>query len=405
MAKDISKYEYGKMCSDILEAIGGSQNIKTVFHCITRLRIVPISTELVNMDKLDSVSGLLKVVESSGQIQCVVGTDVPEVYADFLEIADIREGEENASEIGDSVAEEKKPNLITRGLNTLASCVTPGLYAIVAGGMIKGIVSLVTALGLIAADSDIITVLNAVGDAPFYFMPFIIGYAAAKRFKVKEIFGIMTGGILMYSTFLSPAEGVKGYNFGLFNIPAYNYKGSIFPVVLSVWLFTNAGPVAGALFCGIIPLTIIFGVKGWSAIELQNLETLGHDFMLPNFFYSNLAVSGAVIAYALKMKPGERRSAAISTGMVTVLAIAEPALYGITLPEKKPLYAAMAGGAIAGALAMILGVVTYAFSAPGITSIATYMDEGNNFLRLLVVMAVAWLSSFIISFLLNKKEV
>ena len=94
------------------------------------------------------------------------------------EIADIREGEENASEIGDSVAEEKKPNLITRGLNTLASCVTPGLYAIVAGGMIKGIVSLVTALGLIAADSDIITVLNAVGDAPFYFMPFIIGYAA-----------------------------------------------------------------------------------------------------------------------------------------------------------------------------------------------------------------------------------
>lgn len=405
MAKDISKYEYGKMCSDILEAIGGSQNIKTVFHCITRLRIVPISTELVNMDKLDSVSGLLKVVESSGQIQCVVGTDVPEVYADFLEIADIREGEENASEIGDSVAEEKKPNLITRGLNTLASCVTPGLYAIVAGGMIKGIVSLVTALGLIAADSDIITVLNAVGDAPFYFMPFIIGYAAAKRFKVKEIFGIMTGGILMYSTFLSPAEGVKGYNFGLFNIPAYNYKGSIFPVVLSVWLFTNAGPVAGALFCGIIPLTIIFGVKGWSAIELQNLETLGHDFMLPNFFYSNLAVSGAVIAYALKMKPGERRSAAISTGMVTVLAIAEPALYGIALPEKKPLYAAMAGGAIAGALAMILGVVTYAFSASGITSIATYMDEGNNFLRLLVVMAVAWLSSFIISFLLNKKEV
>ena len=405
MAKDISKYEYGKMCSDILEAIGGSQNIKTVFHCITRLRIVPISTELVNMDKLDSVSGLLKVVESSGQIQCVVGTDVPEVYADFLEIADIREGEENASEIGDSVAEEKKPNLITRGLNTLASCVTPGLYAIVAGGMIKGIVSLVTALGLIAADSDIITVLNAVGDAPFYFMPFIIGYAAAKRFKVKEIFGIMTGGILMYSTFLSPAEGVKGYNFGLFNIPAYNYKGSIFPVVLSVWLFTNAVPVAGALFCGIIPLTIIFGVKGWSAIELQNLETLGHDFMLPNFFYSNLAVSGAVIAYALKMKPGERRSAAISTGMVTVLAIAEPALYGIALPEKKPLYAAMAGGAIAGALAMILGVVTYAFSAPGITSIATYMDEGNNFLRLLVVMAVAWLFSFIISFLLNKKEV
>jgi len=162
--------------------------------------------------------------------------------------------------------------------------------------------------------------------------------------KVKEIFGIMTAGILMYSTFLSPKEGITGYAFGPINIPAYNYKGSIFPVILSVWifsiifhlidkhmpknlrivfsgalsflisaplflgfaaplgnwiakgmtsgfawLFTHAGPFAGALFCGIIPLTIIFGIKGWSAVELQNLEVLGHDYMLPNFFYSNLA--------------------------------------------------------------------------------------------------------------------
>lgn len=121
-------------------------------------------------------------------------------------------------------------------------------------------------------------------------------------------------------------------------------------------------------------------------------------------FKSNLAVSGAVLAYALKMKPGEQKSAAVSTGLVCILGITEPALYGIALPEKKPLYAAMGGGAIAGALAMILGVVTYAFSMPGITSIATYMDDGNNFLLLLIVMAVAWVSGFAISFVLTKKE-
>ena len=132
------------------------------------------------------------------------------------------------------------------------------------------------------------------------------------------------------------------------------------------WLFTHAGPFAGALFCGIIPLTVIFGIKGWSAVELQNLSTLGYDYMLPNFFYSNLAVSGAILAYALKLKKGDQRSAAISTGLVCILGITEPALYGYALPEKRPLAAAMAGGAIAGALAMILGVVTYAFSAPEI---------------------------------------
>lgn len=457
MSKDLSKYEYGKLCNEILSAVGGSQNIKNVFHCITRLRIVPVNRDLVNMEQLNKISGIIKVVESSGQIQCVIGTTVSEVYLQFAEIAGVNSGGGVKSESEDVV--EKKQNLIVRGLNTLASCVTPGLYAIVAGGMIKGIVSLITALNLVPASSDVITVLNAIGDVPFYFMPFTVGYAAAKRFKVKEIFGIMTAGILLYPTFMSPAEGITSYAFGFLSIPAFNYKSSIFPVILSVWifsmifhfidkhmpknlrivfsgalsfliaaplflafaaplgnyvakimtgtfawLFTNAGIFAGALFCGIIPLTIIFGIKGWSAIELQNLSTLGYDYMLPNFFYSNLAVSGALMAYALKMKEKDQKSAAISTSLVCILGITEPALYGYALPEKKPLYAAMAGGAIAGASAMLLGVVTYAFSMPGITSIATYIDNGNNFMMLLVVMLVAWISSFVISFVLTKKQ-
>ena len=457
---DLSKYEYGKMCSEILDTFGGPQNVKNVFHCITRLRLVPANRDLVDMEKLNQISGILKVVESSGQIQCVIGTTVPEVYADFLAISGASAGGEveAASDAKADGVEEKKPNLLIRALNTLASCVTPYLYAIVAGGMIKGIVSLITAFG-VSSSSDVITVLNAVGDAPFYFMPFLVGFAAAKRFRVKEVFGIMTAGILMYSTFMSPAEGVSAYRFLFFDIPAYNYKSALFPVILSVWLFsvvfhfidkrmpknlrivfsgalsflisaplflaflaplgnmfakvmtgafawlfTHAGPFAGALFCGIIPLTVIFGIKGWSAIELQNLNTLGYDYMLPNFFYSNLAVSGAILGYAAKMKKSEQKSAAISTGLVCILGITEPALYGYALPEKKPLAAAMIGGAIAGACAMLLGVVTYAFSAPGITSIATYMDDGNNFLLLLPVMAIAWGSSFAISFLLSKKE-
>lgn len=237
--QNASNYEYGKMCSDILDPIGGAGNVKNVFHCITRLRIVPVNRDLVDMDKLKNVSGIMKVLESSGQLQCVIGTTVPEVYADFLAMTGAAAGGEVSPEPADKgEIEEKKPNLLTRGLNTLASCVTPGLYAIVAGGMIKGVISLLTSLGLFPADIDIITVLEAVGDAPFYFMPFIIGYAAAKRFKVKEIFGIMVAGILMYSTFLSPPEGVTSYSFGLFDIPAYNYKGSIFPVILSVWIFS-----------------------------------------------------------------------------------------------------------------------------------------------------------------------
>lgn len=182
-----TKSEYTQLCTEILDAVGGSKNIKNVFHCITRLRIVPVNRDAVDMDKLSKVSGILKVVESSGQIQCVIGTTVPEVYEEFLAMSGVAAGGAVEAEPATDDVPEKKPNIITRGLNTLASCVTPGLYAIVAGGMIKGIVSLLTAIGLVSSKSDIITVLNAVGDAPFYFMPFIIGYAAAKRFKVKEM--------------------------------------------------------------------------------------------------------------------------------------------------------------------------------------------------------------------------
>lgn len=463
MDNNYSDLKFGKLSQEILNAIGGKENINNAFHCITRLRIVVIDKSKVDMESLKKVEGVLKVIESGGQIQCVIGTGVSDVFSDFAIVADLKNpyNNYNAKETvtKENLKETKKTNIFVTILNTLASCVSPGLYAIVAGGMIKGIVSLITAFGLLEAGSDFIVVLNGLGDAPFYFMPFIVGFNASKRFQIREVFGIMIAGILMYPLYMSPAEGISGYNMILFDIPAYNYKASIFPVILSVWifslvfkqidkrmpsnlkivfsgalsfiisapiflgfaaplgnwiaktltgtfgwLFTTVGPLAGALFGGAIPLFIIFGIKGWSAIELNNIETLGHDYMLPHFFYSNLAVSGAVIGSALKKKKGTEKSASISTGLVCILGITEPALYGIALQEKKPLYASMIGGACAGALAMFIGVVTYAFSMPGITSIATYIGPGNNFLKLLIVMAVAWVTSFVISYTLTEKE-
>ena len=129
-----SKSEYTQLCTEILEAVGGSKNVKNVFHCITRLRIVPVNRDAVDMEKLSKVSGILKVVESSGQIQCVIGTTVPEAYEEFLAVSGVAAGGTVEAEPATDDVPEKKPNIITRGLNTLASCVTPGLYAIVAGG-------------------------------------------------------------------------------------------------------------------------------------------------------------------------------------------------------------------------------------------------------------------------------
>ena len=104
MAK-ATQYEFETLCRAILDAVGGSQNIANVFHCITRLRIVPVNRDLVDMAKLSSIKGILKVVESSGQIQCVIGTTVPEVYNDFIAISGINPGGEVKADAADTASD------------------------------------------------------------------------------------------------------------------------------------------------------------------------------------------------------------------------------------------------------------------------------------------------------------
>ncbi|MCH3962156.1 MAG: PTS transporter subunit EIIC [Solobacterium sp.] len=454
--------QYEKLCKDILDAIGGKENISEVFHCVTRLRIIAKDKSKVDFEKLKNTKDILQVKEIGNQIQLVIGLQVPDVYDDFCEMTGLDKKAEVAADEDEKdvpAAKHKKENPITSLLNTLAAIVTPTLWAIIAGGMLKGIISTLEAFGWMAAKGDAAVILGIIADAPFYFMPFLVGFASAKRFKVNEAFGVMMAGILMYPTILNGAADSTVLHFLGMAVPCINYKNSIFPVILSVWvfsiifhfidkhmnknirivfsgllafmiagpialiitaplgnyiatvlvsffswLFAVSGPIAGAVFCGIIPLTIIFGIKGFSVIELANIEQLGYDYMLPMFFYSNLAVSGATIAASLKLKAGNKKSAAISTGLLGILGVTEPALYGTDVPMKTPLWSCMAGGAIAGCVAMLLGVHTYAFSMPGITSIATYFDSTGNIFKLLIVMAVAWLASFAISYVLTKKQ-
>ena len=454
--------QYEQLCKDVLDRVGGKDNVSQAFHCITRLRIIVKDRSKVDFDHLDGIEGVIRVMDSQGQIQFVIGTHVNEVYEEFCEYAGVAQQDAVDADPEDLKAEMKAKGqnfgIISRLLDTLAAIVTPALWAIVCGGMIKGVVSTLTAFSILPSDSDIVTVLNILGDAPFYFMPFLIGYTSAKRFKINESFGLMIAGALLYPDIISPAEGVTGYHFLFFDVPATSYKGQIFPIILSVfvfaivfkfinkyipknvrivfsaaltfiitgplilgfvaplsfyatntvvngvqWLFHVSGPLAGAVFCGIIPLTIIFGIKGWSVIELQNLETLGYDYMLPMFWYSNVAVAGATIAASFKFH-GNKRAGAFSTGCLGILGVTEPALYGYSVPAKYPLAACMIGGAAGGAVAMLLNVHTYAFSMPGITSIATYLDGTSNFLMMVITCVVAFAVSFGVSFVLTPKD-
>ncbi len=187
-----------------------------------------------------------------------------------------------------------------------------------------------------------------------------------------------------------------------FVAPFGNYVAEILSKGLQA-LFGFAGPVAGALFCGFLPLLIITGMHvAMAPFILQNFNNLGYDFLLPLFFISNIAVAGATLGATLKKKTKSVKSQAISVGFLAILGITEPALYGIDIRYKKPLYASFIGGGVGGALVMLLSAKSYAYVMPGIFSLPTYLDQGNNIVMILIAMVAAFAASFAASAILTK---
>lgn len=132
--------QYEQLCKDILERVGGEGNITAVFHCITRLRIVPRDRAKIDLSELEGIDGILRVMDSQGQLQFVIGTHVNEVYEEFCEIAGLEAQEAIDEDLSaDDLKTEMKGRgqrlgVISRLLDTLAAIVTPALWAIVAGG-------------------------------------------------------------------------------------------------------------------------------------------------------------------------------------------------------------------------------------------------------------------------------
>ncbi|MDK2979943.1 MAG: beta-glucoside system component [Chloroflexota bacterium] len=455
--------KYEKLSNDIFDAVGGAENVKDAFYCVTRLRLVFKDPSKVDKKKLNTIDGIVHVREAGNQTQLVIGTHVEEVYREFCQIGNLEqkaavpEDETDGDAVSEANKGGKKKNIISMLLDVLAAIILPALYAIVTGGMIKGILAIFTVIDPTIAQSGFYIVMSAIGDVPFYFMPFLVAYSAAKRFKLNEAIGLMIAGVLLYPTFLNQTAG-ESLHFLFFNIPAVSYTSTIIPVILCVWLFsyvyrfidkhvpanfriivtgtvtffvvmplllafvapfgnyvaeilskglqalfTFAGPVAGAIFCGFLPLLIITGMHvAMAPFILQNFNNLGYDFLLPLFFISNIAVAGATLGATLKIKTKSVKSQAISVGFLAILGITEPALYGIDIRYKKPLYASFIGGGVGGAVAMLLSTKSYAYVMPGIFSLPTYLDQSNNIVMILIAIAAAFATSFAASAILTK---
>ncbi|WP_321998922.1 beta-glucoside-specific PTS transporter subunit IIABC [Bacillus pumilus] len=449
--------ENKELAQEIVNLIGGTENISQSWHCITRLRFNLNDESQVKVDELKTLDGVLGAQFQSGQFQVIIGAKVAEVYEEIDHLVG------HSSNESTPVKNTSKMNPIEVVFDVISGIFTPILPAIVGSGLIKGIMALLVSLGWLTETSATYQVLQIFSNAVFYFLPFLIAYSAAKKFKTRESLALALAGILLYPTMIEgAAKGADPLSFLGLSIPLNNYTSSVLPIILGVlllsfvdkWitkaipkslsivftpvlslmitapltlafiapignvsgqyleifftsLFNFAGPIAGLLMGGLMPLIVLTGMHyAFFPSTLASFEKVGYDIMLlPMNFIANMAQAGAVLGVIIRTKRVETRSLALSTLLPSFFGITEPAIYGVTLRLKKPFYASLIGGAVGGCFYGLFSVKTTAFSIPGITSLPTYIMKGtNNFQLALIGITLSFIVSLLVTIFLGFKE-
>ncbi|MGP2517554.1 sucrose-specific PTS transporter subunit IIBC [Yersinia sp. 2545 StPb PI] len=443
----------------LLPLLGGKENIVSAAHCATRLRLVLADDSLVQKSAVEKLDGVKGCFSNAGQLQVIFGTGlVNKVYAEFIKVAGVNE----ASKSEAAAVAARKLNPFQRIARLLSNIFVPIIPAIVASGLLMGLLGMVKTYGWADADSALFIMLDMFSSAAFIILPILIGFTAAKEFGGNPYLGATLGGILTHPA-LTNAWGVAGgfhtMNFFGMEVAMIGYQGTVFPVLLAVWfmsmlekrlrkvipdaldliltpfltviitgfvallfigpagrvlgdgislvlstLITHAGWLAGLLFGGLYSVIVITGIHhSFHSIEagLLGNPNIGVNFLLPIWSMANVAQGGACLAVYFKTRDAKIKAIAIPSAFSAMLGITEAAIFGINLRFIKPFLAALAGGALGGAWVVANHVNMTAVGLTGIPGIA--IVQGNSIVNYLIGLVIAFGAAFIISLLLKYK--
>lgn len=453
--------DHKKSAREILSAVGGAKNIVSAMHCATRLRLVISDDEKVQKDALEQAEGVKGVFSASGQLQIILGTGaVNKVYSEFISLAGISE---NSKEEAKKAAMSKSP-WYKRAIKTLGDIFVPIIPAIVASGLLMGLMEGVGKLFPNLADSDAYTIFSLFSNAAFTFLPILIAFSAAKAFGGNPYLGAVIGMIMIHPSLMNAwsvatAEAVPTASvwFGLYNINLVGYQGHVIPVIIAVWFMsllekwlhkivpevidlfvtplvtvlatgyltlTVFGPVFGLLenwiltavkgllsvpygigsaICGAVYApTVVAGIHHmYNAIEAGFLSTGGANILMPIATAANVAQGAAALAFAVKTRERKLKSMAYPASLSAFLGITEPAIFGVNLRFFRPFLAGCIGGAVGGLIAGIFGVGA---SAYGVTGIFGLLITTENTWQYLLVMAVAFAVAFVMTMALYREK-
>lgn len=451
----MSKKNYRELATEILKFVGGKDNVNRVYHCQTRLRFTLADEAKADIQALEKLDGVRKVMISSGVFQVVIGTDVADVFEELEPLVGVKKEAEE---------EEQKKGIINKVVDFVSSIFMPVIPAISGAGMLKALLALLVVFNLIDTTSQTYYLFNNV----FYFLPIMLAYTEAKKLKCNPILAASVAGIMLHPNWTAlVTEGAPVHFFGVIPFSLVSYASSVIPIILVILVqakvekalnklipkavnmvfvpmltflimgtlaFSILGPIgnvagsylamafeflsknaswAPAVIVGtFLPLMVMFGMHtAVGPLGTMQLAQLGYDSIFgPGCVCSNIAQSVASLVVAVRTKNTKDRSLALSSGITAMMGITEPALYGVNLPKKYPLVAAMIGGGCGGLFAGLTHTHRFATGSSGIPAVLLYIGDNtmqylyNIIIALLITVVVTAVVTWILSIRYEKTE-
>ncbi|WP_299032873.1 beta-glucoside-specific PTS transporter subunit IIABC [uncultured Anaerococcus sp.] len=445
--------KYEKLAKNIIEYVGGKENIRSVVHCSTRLRFELVDEAKANDAKVQALNEVLTLVKKSGQYQLVIGNDVDKVYQEIANNLNIKAAKDTAT--------KDDRSLVDKVLSAITGSIAPVIPLLAGVGIGKVLLLVLSLSGILAEDSQTYIMLKFIFDTGFYFMPAFIGFSAAKRFNTNQYLGAFLGLCLVNPVWMDIVKEGEVFKFLGISVPLVKYTSSLVPALMGVWimsyvekyvkkivpdmvkvfaepllialimmpltfvviapignfissfvakgsmfLYDKVGMFAIAILAAVYPWLVSVGVhKALSPISITLVAEQGFDPVIRVVaLCSNMSQAAASLAVSVKTKNKSLKSLAFSSSVTAFLGgITEPAMYGVNLKLKKPMYAAMIGAFVAGIFAGLVKLKAFIYVTPGILSLAMWVSKEENFflmaiLTMIIASVVTFIATLIIGF-------
>ncbi len=453
--------DYSKLAKDIVEHVGGEENVNSLTHCITRLRFKLKDESKADTETLKNMQGVIKVMQAGGQYQVVIGSDVEDVYDQILlstKIGDKSNGE--PVEADHSASGNKKSSIVEKITDLVSGIFMPFMGAFAGAGLLKGFLVLFTTLSLLDKTSTTYTILYAASDSIFYFLPVFLAYCAAQKFGAKPFISMAIACAMCYPS-LTGLFNDKEIAVTFFSIPVklISYPSSVLPILITVYAqsklekglmkvipkivqgmliplldfivvfplalivigpitdvvsrglaggiqmaFSFSPAIAGFALGTLWPLCIVFGLHwGFFPIVMNNYSVLGYDYIMPPTFGANFGIAAACLAVFLKTRNKDLKLISGSASISALIGgVTEPGIYGVLLKNKRIFIGMCLINGISGIIAAVTGSIrTTQVPVNVLTIPALYAMSGP---AIVISMVFSFVGVFLLTYLFTYKN-